>query len=224
MADKDIVEFVHSARKNIIDADFEEKNEMNNAVPVSSSSEMRNIMKSISSYLDTHSKGEMNGKMGAINTLNTCYVVLQHPVEIERGDSEEAARTFRSGVLLLDDSATATQNHIEALVVGSACPIRHTVLISHQVHLAPALKKNLVGRRFGSNAEVKLFFHMQSQEFFLEGFLKLIKRSDGKPKLYGMEAGLIKTIMAKIGVDYEIITPEEGQYGIKLSSENWTGI
>ncbi|GFY45828.1 lig_chan-Glu_bd domain-containing protein [Trichonephila inaurata madagascariensis] len=48
--------------------------------------------------------------------------------------------------------------------------------------------------------------------------------SDGKPKLYGMEAELIKTIMAKIGVDYEIVTPEDGQYGMELSSGNWTGV
>ncbi|GFV19203.1 hypothetical protein TNCV_3224211 [Trichonephila clavipes] len=36
-------------------------------------------------------------------------------------------------------------------------------------------------RRFGINAEkqaVKLFFHMQSPEFFLEGSLKLIKFYD----------------------------------------------
>ncbi|GFQ66548.1 lig_chan-Glu_bd domain-containing protein [Trichonephila clavata] len=48
--------------------------------------------------------------------------------------------------------------------------------------------------------------------------------SDGKPKLHGMEAELIKTIMAKIGVDYEIVTPQDGQYGIQLSSGNWTGV
>ncbi|GFW84960.1 hypothetical protein TNCV_682481 [Trichonephila clavipes] len=30
--------------------------------------------------------------------------------------------------------------------------------------------------------------------------------------------------MAKIGVNYEIITPEDGQYGIELSSGNWTGV
>ncbi|GFX30114.1 histone-lysine N-methyltransferase SETMAR [Trichonephila clavipes] len=45
-----------------------------------------------------------------------------------------------------------------------------------------ALKKNLVRMRFGSNAEVKqaikLFFRMQSPEFFLKGFLKFIKQYD----------------------------------------------
>ncbi|GFW96806.1 histone-lysine N-methyltransferase SETMAR [Trichonephila clavipes] len=49
-------------------------------------------------------------------------------------------------------------------------------------HLFPALKKNLAGRPFVSNAEFKLaakrFFRMQSPEFFLGDFLKLIKRYD----------------------------------------------
>ncbi|GFW84962.1 hypothetical protein TNCV_682501 [Trichonephila clavipes] len=53
---------------------------------------------------------------------------------------------------------------------------------------------------------------------------EIIPSSDGRTKLYGMEAELIKTIMAKIGVDYEIITPEDGQYGIELSSGNRTGV
>ncbi|GFU57154.1 hypothetical protein TNCV_1780141 [Trichonephila clavipes] len=44
MAHKDIFEFVHGS-KSIIDADFEDENEINNAVPVPTSSEMRNIMK-----------------------------------------------------------------------------------------------------------------------------------------------------------------------------------
>ncbi|GFW35937.1 SCAN domain-containing protein 3 [Trichonephila clavipes] len=62
-ADKDdILEFVHSS-KNIIDAHSDDENEMNNAAPVPTSSEMRNIMKSMRSYLDTHSSGEMNNKM-----------------------------------------------------------------------------------------------------------------------------------------------------------------
>ncbi|GFW37695.1 HTH_Tnp_Tc3_2 domain-containing protein [Trichonephila clavipes] len=44
MADKDILEFVRSS-KNIIDADSKDENEMNNAAPVTTSSEMRNIIK-----------------------------------------------------------------------------------------------------------------------------------------------------------------------------------
>ncbi|GFU78272.1 hypothetical protein TNCV_5008491 [Trichonephila clavipes] len=44
MADKDILEFVQSS-KNIIDADSEDKNEMNNATPVPTSSKMINVVK-----------------------------------------------------------------------------------------------------------------------------------------------------------------------------------
>ncbi|GFV48941.1 hypothetical protein TNCV_1093411 [Trichonephila clavipes] len=64
MADKEILEFVQSS-KNIINADFDDENEMNNA-PVPISSEMRNIMKSMLSYLDALSNGEMNNKMDDI--------------------------------------------------------------------------------------------------------------------------------------------------------------
>ncbi|KFM70311.1 hypothetical protein X975_18700, partial [Stegodyphus mimosarum] len=46
MADKDILEFVQSS-KNIIDADSNDENEMNNAGPVPTSSEMKNVMKSM---------------------------------------------------------------------------------------------------------------------------------------------------------------------------------
>ncbi|GFV00500.1 hypothetical protein TNCV_3644781 [Trichonephila clavipes] len=76
------------------------------------------------------------------------------------------------------------------LLVGSADTIRHTVLISHQVIFIffPALKKNLACRPFGCNAEVKesakRLFRMQSPEFFLEDFLKLIKRCDKCVSMY----------------------------------------
>ncbi|GFX93867.1 hypothetical protein TNCV_3412301 [Trichonephila clavipes] len=43
MTDKNIWEFAQSS-KNIIDADFLDENETNNAAPVPTSSEMRNIM------------------------------------------------------------------------------------------------------------------------------------------------------------------------------------
>ncbi|GFY11814.1 hypothetical protein TNCV_1530061 [Trichonephila clavipes] len=43
--------------KKIIDADSDDKNEMNNAAPVSRSFEKRNVMKSMRSVLDAHSKG-----------------------------------------------------------------------------------------------------------------------------------------------------------------------
>ncbi|GFW11376.1 hypothetical protein TNCV_3808961 [Trichonephila clavipes] len=50
------------ALKNIIDADSNDKNETNKDAPAPSSSEMRNIMKSMRSYLDSHSNGEINNK------------------------------------------------------------------------------------------------------------------------------------------------------------------
>ncbi|GFV44407.1 hypothetical protein TNCV_334941 [Trichonephila clavipes] len=39
------------------------RNEMNNAAPVPTSSEMRNIVKSMRNYIDAESNGEMNNKM-----------------------------------------------------------------------------------------------------------------------------------------------------------------
>ncbi|GFV08603.1 hypothetical protein TNCV_1584161 [Trichonephila clavipes] len=66
MAHKDILEFAQSS-KNFIDANFDDENEMNNAAPLSvpTSSETRNTMKSIHSYLDAHSDGEMCNKRTA---------------------------------------------------------------------------------------------------------------------------------------------------------------
>ncbi|GFT21378.1 hypothetical protein TNCV_3816561 [Trichonephila clavipes] len=58
-AGKNILEFVQSS-KNIIDADFNDENEMNNAAPILTSSEMRIARKIMRSYLDAHSNGEMN--------------------------------------------------------------------------------------------------------------------------------------------------------------------
>ncbi|GFX59395.1 hypothetical protein TNCV_2880641 [Trichonephila clavipes] len=40
-----------------------DKNEVNNADLVPTSSEMSNVLKSMCSYLDAHSNGEMNNKM-----------------------------------------------------------------------------------------------------------------------------------------------------------------
>ncbi|GFY15798.1 hypothetical protein TNCV_1284431 [Trichonephila clavipes] len=48
-----------------------DENEMKNAAPVSTPSEMRNITKNIFNYLDAHSKGEMNNKMNDPNSLWT---------------------------------------------------------------------------------------------------------------------------------------------------------
>ncbi|GFX96661.1 hypothetical protein TNCV_244481 [Trichonephila clavipes] len=64
MADKDILEFVQSS-KNIIEADSDHVNEMNYAAPVTMSSEM----KSISSYLDSQSNGEMYNKRDSNENL-----------------------------------------------------------------------------------------------------------------------------------------------------------
>ncbi|GFW87864.1 hypothetical protein TNCV_1359681 [Trichonephila clavipes] len=63
MAAKDILELVQSS-KNIIDTiDYDGENEMKNVTSVPMSSEMRSIMKSMRSYLDAHSNGEMSNKM-----------------------------------------------------------------------------------------------------------------------------------------------------------------
>ncbi|GFU67360.1 hypothetical protein TNCV_640601 [Trichonephila clavipes] len=61
MEGKDILEFVQSL-KNIIYEDSDDDNEMNNAPPVPTLFEMKNIMKSMCSYLDVHSNNEMNKK------------------------------------------------------------------------------------------------------------------------------------------------------------------
>ncbi|GFU75708.1 hypothetical protein TNCV_1651681 [Trichonephila clavipes] len=53
---------VYSKLKTAIDADSGDDNGKNNAAPVPSSSERRNIMKSMRSYLDEHFNGEMNFK------------------------------------------------------------------------------------------------------------------------------------------------------------------
>ncbi|GFX96952.1 putative transposable element [Trichonephila clavipes] len=66
MADKDILELVQSS-KNIIDSDS--KNEMNNAALAPTSFEKRNIMKSMFSYLDAHTDGEVNNKIDDIEQI-----------------------------------------------------------------------------------------------------------------------------------------------------------
>ncbi|GFT14469.1 hypothetical protein TNCV_4004381 [Trichonephila clavipes] len=66
MADKGILEFVQSS-KNIIDSDSDDENEMNKAALVPTSSEMWNVKKSMRSYLDANSNGEMNNKMDDID-------------------------------------------------------------------------------------------------------------------------------------------------------------
>ncbi|GFS33654.1 lig_chan-Glu_bd domain-containing protein [Nephila pilipes] len=53
---------------------------------------------------------------------------------------------------------------------------------------------------------------------------EIYSNSDGMPNIYGIEAELIKTIMTKLNVKYEIVTPADEQYGIELKDGNWTGI
>ncbi|GFW66629.1 hypothetical protein TNCV_1370621 [Trichonephila clavipes] len=65
MADKDILKFDQSS-KNFIDADTDDENEMNKAAFVQTTSETRNIMKSVGIYLYAHSNDEMNKKMDDI--------------------------------------------------------------------------------------------------------------------------------------------------------------
>ncbi|GFV77046.1 hypothetical protein TNCV_691141 [Trichonephila clavipes] len=62
IVDKDIVEFVQS-QKIIIVADSDNENEMNKAAHAPTSSEMRNIMQNMHSYLDANFNNEMNNKM-----------------------------------------------------------------------------------------------------------------------------------------------------------------
>ncbi|GFV06360.1 hypothetical protein TNCV_1073411 [Trichonephila clavipes] len=66
-ADKDNLEF-HQNSKNITEADLNDENEINSAP---SSSEMKSIMKSVRSYLDSYSNCEMNNKMDDIEQLET---------------------------------------------------------------------------------------------------------------------------------------------------------
>ncbi|GFS75017.1 DDE-1 domain-containing protein [Trichonephila clavipes] len=83
MAGKDILEFVQSS-KNIIEAD---ENEMKNAAPVPTSSEIRNVMKSNRSYIDAHFNGEMNNKMDDIEQF-------VHNLILKKNNAKENIRLF----------------------------------------------------------------------------------------------------------------------------------
>ncbi|GFX60386.1 hypothetical protein TNCV_4076081 [Trichonephila clavipes] len=76
MVDKDILEFVHSF-KNITDADYDTENEINKA-PVPTSSEIRNDMKSMRSYLDSHSNVITMEKKVAIASRRSDFYLLVH--------------------------------------------------------------------------------------------------------------------------------------------------
>ncbi|GFT28768.1 hypothetical protein TNCV_3584951 [Trichonephila clavipes] len=49
----------------------DDENETNNEAPIPESSEMRNIMKGMRSYLDAHSNGEINNKMDDIERIDS---------------------------------------------------------------------------------------------------------------------------------------------------------
>ncbi|GFT29001.1 histone-lysine N-methyltransferase SETMAR [Trichonephila clavipes] len=77
-------------------------------------------------------------------------------------------------------SVTAMQNPIATFCWERLHPPPYSPdLAPRGFYLFPALKKNLTGKRFGSNAEVKQvvkrFFRVQSPELFMDDFLKLIK-------------------------------------------------
>ncbi|GFT38554.1 hypothetical protein TNCV_2748291 [Trichonephila clavipes] len=65
-------------KKNIIDADSDDENGINYAALVPTLSEMRNVMKSMRSYLDAHSNGEMNNKMDDIEQFVDNFVSNLH--------------------------------------------------------------------------------------------------------------------------------------------------
>ncbi|GFW94744.1 hypothetical protein TNCV_4247841 [Trichonephila clavipes] len=77
MADKDILELVQSS-KNIYDADSVDKNEMNNVASVLTSSEIRNVMKRMSSYVDAHFNGGMNNKIDDIELVDNFMPKKKH--------------------------------------------------------------------------------------------------------------------------------------------------
>ncbi|GFT94092.1 hypothetical protein TNCV_1078921 [Trichonephila clavipes] len=84
MAEKDSLELVQSS-KNTIDADSGTENEVNNAAHNHTSSEVRNTMKSMRSYLDTYSYGEMNIKMEDIEQFVN-ILMLKRQMQCEVSD------------------------------------------------------------------------------------------------------------------------------------------
>ncbi|GFW20923.1 putative glutamate receptor [Trichonephila clavipes] len=48
--------------------------------------------------------------------------------------------------------------------------------------------------------------------------------NNGKPNISGIEGRFLKVIMTKLGVDYEIVIPEDGEFGRELAFGNWTGV
>ncbi|GFV73237.1 hypothetical protein TNCV_4197221 [Trichonephila clavipes] len=54
----------------MIEADSDDENELNNAVLVPTSSEVRNIMTILPSHLDANSNGKMNNKMDDVEEFD----------------------------------------------------------------------------------------------------------------------------------------------------------
>ncbi|GFV25658.1 hypothetical protein TNCV_3851421 [Trichonephila clavipes] len=94
MAGKDILEFVQSSES--IDEDSKEENHMNNAAPVPTSSEMRNFMKSMRSYLNAHSSGEMNNKMDDVEQFVGNWVLKKQCEEKYRNSFQKLNKCFVS--------------------------------------------------------------------------------------------------------------------------------
>ncbi|GFW75093.1 uncharacterized protein TNCV_447981 [Trichonephila clavipes] len=84
MADKGIWS-LFKAQKDIIDVDSDDENEINNAPHVPTSSEIKNIRKSVRSYLDAHSNGEMNNKLDDVEQF-VDYLMLKKTKQRKTSD------------------------------------------------------------------------------------------------------------------------------------------
>ncbi|GFY48698.1 lig_chan-Glu_bd domain-containing protein [Trichonephila inaurata madagascariensis] len=47
---------------------------------------------------------------------------------------------------------------------------------------------------------------------------------DGRPNISGIEGRFLEIIMTNLGKNYEIITPEDGEFGTELTFGIWTGV
>ncbi|GFQ90364.1 lig_chan-Glu_bd domain-containing protein [Trichonephila clavata] len=47
---------------------------------------------------------------------------------------------------------------------------------------------------------------------------------DGKPNISGIEGRFLEIFMTKLGMNYEIVIPEDGEFGRELTFGNWTGV
>ncbi|GFX45548.1 histone-lysine N-methyltransferase SETMAR [Trichonephila clavipes] len=116
-------------------------------------------------------------EVGTINGKRYC----DDPVEIKRqfgksylGFSDQA---FCCWMIMRDHTRRRQTKIILQLLVGSAPFTIIPDLAPSDFNLFPSLKKNLAGRHFGSNAEVKQavkrIFRRKSPEFFTRGLFKV---------------------------------------------------